>query len=249
MFEQSILAEQTTNKPWTLAVSVSAQTALILLIGVMPLIYTDQLTGLTRWTEHLMAPPAPHSPAPPPQELLPRASQQGHASSVTVFRPPSHPERQPIPTANASPVLLEQSGPSVPGSFGDSNNSFVTQLLDQFKPLVKPVPPPPTETKRETRPTAPISVSKGVQEAKLIRKVMPVYPRLALQARIWGTVRLVGIIGKDGTIQNLQVVSGHPMLTQAALDAVRQWIYKPTLLSNEPVEVIAPIEVNFILSR
>jgi protein TonB len=68
-------------------------------------------------------------------------------------------------------------------------------------------------------------------------------------ARISGTVRLTGIIGKDGVIQQLQVIDGPPLLVQAAVDAVRQWVYRPTLLSSKPVEVIAPIDVIFTLSR
>ena len=78
---------------------------------------------------------------------------------------------------------------------------------------------------------------------------MPVYPPLARQMRLSGTVRLEGVISRTGQVINLQVVSGHPMLTSAALDAVRQWIYSPTLLNGEPVEVIAPIEVHFTLSQ
>ena len=89
----------------------------------------------------------------------------------------------------------------------------------------------------------------GVQMAKLINRVMPLYPPLAKSARISGVVHLIGIISKDGTIRNLQVVSGHPLLTKAAVDAVSQWVYKPTLLNNEAVEVIAPIDVNFTLSQ
>jgi protein TonB len=85
--------------------------------------------------------------------------------------------------------------------------------------------------------------------AKLLRKVIPVYPPLARSARISGVVRLIGTIAKDGTIQNLQLVSGHPMLARAAMEAVQQWIYKPTLLNGSAVEVIAPIEVNFTLAR
>lgn len=85
--------------------------------------------------------------------------------------------------------------------------------------------------------------------AMLMRKVIPEYPPLARSARISGVVRLIGTIGKDGTIQNLQLISGHPLLARAALDAVRQWIYKPTLLNGSPVAVIAPIEVNFTLGR
>ena len=78
---------------------------------------------------------------------------------------------------------------------------------------------------------------------------MPVYPPLARQARISGTVRLEGVISRTGHVINLQVVSGHPLLATAALDAVRQWVYRPTLLNGEAVEVIAPIEVHFTLSQ
>lgn len=85
--------------------------------------------------------------------------------------------------------------------------------------------------------------------AMLVRKVIPQYPPIARAARISGIVRLIGTIGKDGTIQNLQVVSGHPMLARAAMEAVQQWIYKPTLLNGNPVEVIAPIEVSFTLGQ
>jgi periplasmic protein TonB len=82
----------------------------------------------------------------------------------------------------------------------------------------------------------------------MVRRILPVYPPLAKQARVSGTVRLQGIISKEGTIQQLQVVSGHPLLVPAAIEAVKQWIYRPTLLNGEPVEVIAPIDVNFTLS-
>jgi protein TonB len=85
--------------------------------------------------------------------------------------------------------------------------------------------------------------------AKLIRKVIPEYPALARTARISGVVHLMGTIGKDGTIRNLQLVDGHPMLARAALQAVEQWVYEPTLLNGEPVEVIAPIEVSFTLGH
>jgi protein TonB len=85
--------------------------------------------------------------------------------------------------------------------------------------------------------------------AKLIHKVIPEYPALARTARISGVVHLIGTIGKDGSIRNLQLVDGHPMLARAALQAVEQWVYEPTLLNGEPVEVIAPIEVSFTLGN
>ena len=114
-----------------------------------------------------------------------------------------------------------------------------------------PPPPPPPPPKAVEKPVTPsrIRVGGNVQAANLVRKVTPVYPPLAKQARIQGTVRFTAIIGKDGTIQNLQLVTGHPLLVAAAQDAVRQWVYKPTLLNGEPVEVVTQIDVNFTLSQ
>ncbi|MEP6961446.1 MAG: energy transducer TonB [Acidobacteriota bacterium] len=82
---------------------------------------------------------------------------------------------------------------------------------------------------------------------KLITQVIPKYPDLARRMRVSGTVQLLGIIGKDGRVRALRVVEGHPMLRQSALDAVNQWIYSPTILNGQPVEVEAPIEVRFTL--
>jgi len=78
---------------------------------------------------------------------------------------------------------------------------------------------------------------------------MPVYPPLARQARISGTVRLEAVIALSGVVQSLRVASGHPLLARAALDAVRQWVYQPTLLNGEPVEVLTQIDVNFKLAE
>jgi periplasmic protein TonB len=111
------------------------------------------------------------------------------------------------------------------------------------------IKPPPPKSDPPAKPSAPIHVSGGVQMAKLVKQVIPVYPPLARSARISGVVHLVGIIAKDGTIRNLQLIDGHPLLARAALDAVSRWIYKPTLLSGEPVEVICPIDVTFTLDH
>ena len=77
----------------------------------------------------------------------------------------------------------------------------------------------------------------------------PIYPPLAKQARISGVVHLNAVISKDGTIQDLKVISGHPLLVPSALEAVKQWVYQPTLLNGEPVEVVTQIDVNFTLSQ
>ena len=82
-----------------------------------------------------------------------------------------------------------------------------------------------------------------------IHKVDPVYPALARQARVSGTVELLGVLGTDGRIHELKVLRGHPLLINAALDAVRQWVFEPTLLNGQAVEVAAPITVNFILNQ
>ena len=119
-----------------------------------------------------------------------------------------------------------------------------------FTNMAFPKPPPqPAPAKAKAADTAPMKVSSGIQEAKLLRRIVPIYPQMAIIARIQGTVHLVGVISKEGTIRELQVIDGSPLLVKAALDAVRQWVYKPTLLSGEPVEVIAPITVTFTLNR
>jgi len=88
-----------------------------------------------------------------------------------------------------------------------------------------------------------------VQAAKLVNKITPMYPSLARQTRLSGTVRLHAIIAKDGTIQSLDVVSGPPLLQASALEAVKQWRYQPTLLNGEPVEVETTIDVIFSLNN
>jgi protein TonB len=134
----------------------------------------------------------------------------------------------------------------VPGGVPGSAGGVIGGILSSAN--VAPPPPPKVNEVKDKTPSR-VRVGGQVQNANLIRKIVPTYPALAKQARIQGTVRFNAIIGKDGTIQNLQMVSGHPLLVQAATEAVKQWLYKPTLLNNEPVEVITTIDVNFTLSQ
>ena len=115
-------------------------------------------------------------------------------------------------------------------------------------PVAAPPPPPKVEAPKPVQPSR-IRVGGQVQAANLIRQPKPAYPPLARSARIQGVVKVTAVIGKDGSIQNLQLVSGHPLLVQSAQDAVRQWLYKPTLLNGEAVEVITQIDVNFTLTQ
>ena len=104
---------------------------------------------------------------------------------------------------------------------------------------------PPSQDAQAPR----IRIGGNVQAAKIIKRVQPVYPPLARQTRIQGTVRLHVIIAKDGTIKQLEITSGHPLLQQASLDAVKQWRYQPTLLNGKPVEVDTTIDVIFTLNE
>jgi len=110
-------------------------------------------------------------------------------------------------------------------------------------PSAAPPPPPPPKAVTPQR----IRVGGNVQQANLITQIRPVYPPLAKQARIQGTVELSAIIGKDGRVQDLKLVRGHPLLVSAAVEAVKNWVYRPTMLNGEPVEVATTIDVNFTL--
>ncbi len=94
-----------------------------------------------------------------------------------------------------------------------------------------------------------VSVSSGVATGMLIRKTQPIYPAIAKSARVQGTVVLQAKISRSGSVTDLQVVSGPPMLRQAAIDAVKTWQYKPYLLNNQPTEVNTTIDVNFALNK
>jgi len=175
-------------------------------------------------------------------------------SAGRVFRVPSIVPAGIAPDAPGAPVLLPASeiGNDLSIIGGTGTGPGLDHILTDASGRVAPPhrqEPPTTSKPVAAIPPKPISVSTGVQSAKIVRQVNPVYPPLARQARISGTVRLVAIIGRDGAIQNLQVTSGHPLLTPAAVEAVKQWLYRPTLLSGEPVEVITQIDVNFTLSQ
>jgi TonB family protein len=113
------------------------------------------------------------------------------------------------------------------------------------------IPPLPACSPASSATTAPnpIRVGAAVQAANLVRQVEPVYPPLAKAARVQGIVTLEATIGADGSVKNLRVVSGPPLLLQSAIQAVQQWQYKPTLLNGQPVAVITTIEVNFALTQ
>ena len=141
--------------------------------------------------------------------------------------------------------------PSAPSiGIGGPSNPFVPGSIANMGVVDTVVPPPPNPIPTaKLEPAKPVRVGGTVLEAKMIKRVVPIYPPLAKQARVSGSVRLEGIIARDGTIRQLRVISGHALLVRAAMDAVRQWVYSPTLLNGQAVEVIAPIDVNFVLNN
>ena len=128
--------------------------------------------------------------------------------------------------------------PGAVGVPGQSGRRLLGSEIGNMALPPPPLPPPPPER---------IPVGGEVAAAKLISQPRPVYPPLARQAHIQGTVRLKAFISKDGTIENLTVLSGHPLLIEAAMEAVKLWRYQPTLLNGVPVGVVTNVDVKFTL--
>lgn len=245
MFEQSMLVEHPGRKGRSVLFSLTAQLLVIILAALVPLIFTEQLSPF-KLARTYLAPPLPA--AVPIVQPSSRPARNGPLLiKVRVFTAPrTIPDHVATTDAPAPPDF------GVPNAVPDSGalTAMAGLVGDFIRATAQPIAPPKPTAKPTDVPRAkPLQVGGSVQSAKLTKKVVPAYPPLARQARISGTVRLIGVISKDGVIQNLQLVSGHPLLTQAALDAVRQWVYRPTLLNGQPVEVIAPIDVVFTLSQ
>jgi periplasmic protein TonB len=244
VFEQSLLLSQGSKRPWNFLASLGVELLVVSLALLIPLLYREHLPAV-HWKDIIVRP----APLPEP---LPIAPTSGRTS-------PTQAPSQPRPFRFILNHQATGSEPHAPLDFAVDTPPGIatgplageTNMLGRYIPNVVALPPPPPKPPMEAHkpPAAPVPVGGDVQMAKLVHKVIPEYPAMAKAARISGIVRLIGIIGKDGAIRNLQLVSGHPMLARAALEAVRQWIYKPTLLNGNPVEVIAPIEVNFTLGQ
>ena len=224
------------KKAGALAASLAAQTFAVGTLLLIPLLYTDRLPFAQLQLPTFLP------PTPAPEPVQPQAVP--HRRIVANVRNPFIAPTT-IPPLNTQPEIIDDTSATL--TTIDTGVFLPPTLGTIFSGVIPPPPPPPHVT--EVAPSKPITVTSDVQAAKLIRKVQPVYPRLAIIARLSGTVRLTGIIGKDGLIQQLQVIDGPPLLVQAAVDAVRQWVYRPTMLNNKPVEVIAPINVVFTMSR
>jgi len=236
MFEDSTFEStgriHTHSRGWMIAAFVFNGSILLALI-LVPLIYPDALprVGIPFLME---APPPPPSEPPPmkPQQAAPIRSELDAgrplappAIPIGILRPR---EPEPVGTGN---IATWDPDSGVPGSVSDvfraRNASAVV---------------------RQT-PQGPAHISSGVMAGQLIYKITPVYPALAVAARVEGTIVLQATISRAGAIENLRVVSGPPLLQQAALDAVRHWRYRPYMLDGQAVEVETTVNVVFSLGR
>jgi len=245
VFEQSVVTSKRNTRPLSFLASVSAELIIVSALIIIPLTYNEHLPALHWKSIGVGTPLKPVPPKPIPEHVLQRASNGLYHPRLIVesslLRPPGK------PAVVFAPEYWDAPGIDVSP---DATGPGLRSVIDVSAHISAVVPPPPIhEPQSQAQPQAPLRVSAGVQMAKLVRKVIPGYPPLAKSARISGVVHLIGVIARDGTIRNLQLVSGHPLLARAALEAVQQWVYQPTLLNGEPVEVIAPIDVYFTLGQ
>ena len=238
---------QRKRRTFAAILSFIVQCLVVGILLIVPLMFTDVLPPGQLLT-FLMAPPPPPPPPPAASEVAAKVVRRAESDILNgqLRTPTKIPQSvQMIHEDEAPPDLSAGGVPGgVPGGIPGGQMGGViggilssTPSVANLPKLAVPVPP-----KR-------IRVSQGVTEGHLIRKIEPKYPTLARSARVQGEVILTAIISKTGEIQNLVLVSGHPLLVPAAIEAVREWRYRPYLLNGEPVEVESTITVVFQLSN
>jgi protein TonB len=216
-----------TNKPWTVALSAIAQVVIVFVLILVPLIYTEALDPRLA-AMSLVAPPPPPQPPSPPSVVK--------AVKVRIVQL----SKLVAPTFISKTISFKQDAPIIySNSDVDAAGAPSSALID----IIDNAAPPPSKP----IPPQRIRVGGNVEAGARVNSVTPEYPAIAKVAHISGTVVLHALIAKDGTIEQLEYVSGPPMLVKAAMDAVRQWRYKPYLLNGDPVEVETTINVDFNL--
>jgi periplasmic protein TonB len=242
MFEDSLIESGGKLKTKRGRTSFVAFLIEFMIIGVMvliPLIFTEALPkGQMMFL--LVAPPPPPPPPPPAAAVVHVRQVQTDIVNGELRTPTKIPQKIKMIQEDEAPPAMASTGVvgGVPGGVpGGSMGGVIGSVLSST-PVAAPKIATPTR----------VRVSSGVVSGLLVRKVPPTYPPLARQARIQGVVVLQAQISKEGNIENLQLISGHPMLAPAAIEAVKQWKYRPYLLNGEPVEVDTQVQVNFTLA-
>ena len=242
MFEDSLFesaGKLKTKRGGTTTVAFFVQVIIIGIMVLVPLLFTEALPEAMRMT-FLAAPPPPPPPPPPPAAVVHVKQVETDIVNNQLRQPTRIPKKVEMIKEDAAPPPMDAGVVGgVPGGVpGGSMGGVMGSILSATNAPAPKVAPP-------TR----IRVSSGVTQGLLVRRIEPQYPQMAKIARVQGAVVLAAVIGKDGAIENLHVVStASPLLNQAALDAVRQWKYRPYILNGEPVEVDTTVTVNFTLS-
>ncbi len=244
MFNQTFVGvAQTNKKPVMIALSLALQGIMICLLILTRLVYTESLPGAVL-KSLLLAPVPPQAAVPEPLPKVQPRSMARIFDGRKLFAPVTPKQLlSPVQTTPAPEI-------GVTGDVVGANGLALTGVVGSISsPL--PEAPVPTSVERMNKPSSrkPVLFGSILAEANLIHRVMPVYPLLARSARVQGPVEFTALISKEGRIENLQLVRGHPLLVDAARRAVAQWRYRPTLLNGEPVEVITDIIVNFTLAQ
>jgi protein TonB len=215
------------RKWYTLPLSIIVHSLVIAVVVIAPLMAADVLPAPPSMIAFITGAPPPAPPAPPVRSVAPRA--------VFDVNPAAAPTEAPAaitPETGFEPEAA--AGTGVEGGLPDGIQGSITHGLSE------PPPPPPA-------PTAPIRVSVGVRQPAKIRDVQPAYPAIAQSARVQGMVVLEAVLAADGRVTEVRILRSIPLLDQAALDAVRQWVYTPTLLNGVPVPVVMTVTVTFTL--
>jgi periplasmic protein TonB len=243
MFEDSLLesgGRLKTKRGRTTAFAILLEILAIIVMVLIPLIFTEALPKQQLMT-FLVAPPPPPPPPPPAAAPVKIVKQiQTDIVNGELRTPTKIPQKIQMIKEDEAPPVMATGGVvgGVPGGVPGGQMGGVIGGIISSTPVAVPKVATPQR----------IRVSQGVSAGLLVHKVAVTYPPLAKQARIQGQVVLHAIISKDGSITGLTLVSGHPMLAPAAIEAVKQWKYKPYLLNGEPVEVDTEVLVNFTLA-
>jgi protein TonB len=242
MFEDSLIesgGRLKTKRGLTTTISFLFEAMLLGVMILIPLLFTDALPK-TQLLTLIVAPPPPPPPPPPAAAPVHIVKQvQTDIINGQLRTPTKIPKKvEMIKEDEAPPPVMAGVVGGVPGGMPGGQMGGVIGGIISSTPVSVPKVAAPTR----------VRVSQGVTEGMVLRRVQPNYPPLARQARIQGDVVLQAEISKEGAIENLRVISGHPMLAPAAIDAVKQWRYKPYFLNGEPVAVETQITVKFSLS-
>lgn len=230
--------ESRPRNPWAASGSLAFLSVLLLALIIVPLYRTDPLPKMERLTMLYLQPP-PAAGTAPAKFQLPKPVPTYSAAQAATFSPvPKTQEATPMPAVTSGGVVGGVPGGAVSGI----SSGMLSGLISSTHSVPIPAKAP------EPAPVKKIRVASRVVEANLIHDVAPQYPAEAGRARVEGAVVLLATIGTDGSVKDVRVESGLPILAQAAIDAVKQWRYKPYMIDGEPVEVDSRITVNFTLS-